>query len=156
MIKVANLARIITSLLLIIVLGFVYANLPEMVGLHFNDEAKPDYMIEKSYFFYFTILIFLAFNLLNTIFVKVFEQIPISSTRMFFTNARFKSDFTSWISSFSPVINLFLIFVISFIGIYNSGDVALINSYSYLAYFGQFLVLAWLVMLIFILLNRNK
>ncbi len=156
MVKLFNLARVVTSILLILVLLFVYANLPERVGLFYSASGQMEFYLNKNDFFYSSLILSLAINLIVIVFVKVFQSLPVKPDRVFFTNEWFKEKLIAWLAALSPVMNLFFIFIVSFVGIYNSGDAELINSYGYLAYLGQFLVLGWLVALIFIVLNKSQ
>lgn len=151
---ITKLARNATSILLLGVLLFVYANLPEQVGLLFDRVGNATYALEKGTFFYLTIGLVLLLNFISTLFTTLMSRVPVSSERFFFLNDRFKENFLVWLGSLSSVMNLFFIFVVAFIGIYNNGDPQLIASYGYLAYLGQFLVLAWVISIVVIILKR--
>ncbi len=156
MVKLVNLTRVVTSILLILVLLFVYSNLPNRVGILYNSAGQVDWYLDKNQFFYASLILFLSLNLMTVLFTKIFQFLPIRPGRFFFSNELFKDNFTAWLSALAPVMNLFFVFMVAFVGIYNNGDVDLINSYSYLAYLGQFLVFIWLLVLIYILLKKGN
>lgn len=156
MVKLINLTRVVTSILVIFVLLFVYSNLPERVGLLYSPSGLVDFYLDKNEFFYITLILSLVLNLITVLFVKVFQTLPVNADRFFFTNDWFKERFSAWIASLAPIMNMFFVFTVVFIGIYNHGDLELIESYSYLAYLGQFLVLGWLFTLIFLILNKSN
>ena len=156
MIKLAKLARIVTYFLLIGVLLFVYANLPARVNLLYNSEGQVEFFLEKNDFFYASLILSLVLNLVITMAVKLLEPLPIAADRFFYSTESFRELFLTWLASLAPVVNLFFVFVIAFIGIQNNGDQELIASYGYLAYLGQFLVFGWLISLIFIVTKRRS
>ena len=155
MVKLVNLTRVITSILFILVLLFVYANLPDRVGLIYKSSGLTDFSLDKNQFFYISLVLSLFFNLITVVIVKFFQPLPVISERFFFNSEWFKENFLAWLSALSPIMNLFFVFIVAFIGIYNNGDNELINSYGYLAYLGQFLILCWLILLVFIVLKKD-
>ncbi|MEQ9424901.1 MAG: DUF1648 domain-containing protein [Cyclobacteriaceae bacterium] len=154
--KVFQLLRIGSSILLIIVLLFVYANLPEQVAVHANNSGSASSFLSKNDFFYFTLLAFIGLNLLVFGGGKMLEQLPVNAAKFLFASESFKENILAWWTSFSSIINLFLIFIIGFIGVFNSSDDQLISSYAYLAYVGQFLIIIWLITLIYLLYYRDR
>ncbi len=156
MVKLFNLIRVFSSILLIFVLLFVYSNLPDRVGVVYNASGQVDFYLDKNEFFYTSLILCLVLNLVIVSFVKVFQSLPVNENRFFFSNDLFKETLGAWLASLAPIINMFFIVIVIFIGIYNHGDLELIESYSYLAYLGQFLVLGWIFALVFIIITKSN
>ena len=150
------MVRIASSLLFIIVLLLIYANLPDRVGITDSSINTPGLFLPKSDFFYYCLIIFLATNAIAFVFGKVFQSIAIRPETFFFSSEIFKDRFTTWWGVFPAVMNLIFMFSLGFIAVFNNHDMDMIRSYSYLPFLGQFLVAGWIIALIVVLLKRDR
>jgi len=156
MYRVTNLLRVLSSILFIIVLLFVYANLPDTVDLTVDPIGSSWLVIPKSDFFYYSLIIFLLTNLIAFFFGRVFQGIGIDSETFFFSSQSFKDHFTTWWGIFPAIMNLIFMFSLGFIGVFNGQDKQLAQSYSYLSFLGQFLVAGWIIWLIVVLVKKTS
>tara|TARA_B100000609_G_scaffold188723_1_gene175132 strand:+ start:382 stop:801 length:420 start_codon:yes stop_codon:yes gene_type:complete len=139
MLKVVNLTKFFSGILFLFILLLVYAYMPIMVKL--DPEATTQ--VHKENFFYFGLALFTALNTLI-----LFAQSMI--------NKRLKGEvLQSWIGGFTFVFNLYLTFLIGFLGVLNNPSHIEASSYAYLNWLGPFMIFSWFIGLIFILLKKK-
>ncbi len=133
---------------MIIFLGvflFVYAYLPLDVRLYFIDTS-----LNKETFFYIILGLFLLINLLFTILILLYKNIDLTSQ-----SAR-KQNLITWVTTLPVMLNLYLTFMVGYIGILNNASNFQGNNYGYLNYLGPILLIGWISALIFIFFQRDQ
>ncbi len=139
MLKVVNLVKIFSVFIFLGTLTLIYAYMPIMVKLAEEGELE----IQKENFFYASIGIFVVVNLA----ILVIQNI---------LNAKLSSEvLKSWIGGFTFVFNLYLSFLVGYMGVFNNLSHISANSYFYLNWLGPILLLLWLIGLIFLILKRK-
>ncbi|MEQ8712403.1 MAG: hypothetical protein RIC80_05270 [Cyclobacteriaceae bacterium] len=149
--------RIVRTFSIIVFLGvllYVYAYLPEQVGIDADATDEFSTFVGKEVFFYFAIASFMLTNVIFIVFGKLMQMIPVRSDG-FFVSADFKERIHNWFSSFGLIINLFFISVVAFVGFFNNADYYHISSFSIFAYIGQVLIFIWIVLFFYLLSKRS-
>ncbi|MFY0600643.1 MAG: hypothetical protein JXR03_13305 [Cyclobacteriaceae bacterium] len=141
MVKAVNSLKILSLLVLLVTLLFVYAFLPVMVNL--NPDVS-GWSLHKEYFFYVVV----GASLILNIFL-IFAERTLSSIIS-------SEEINAWIKGFSFVLNLYFSFLIGYVAVINNQNHFQSGSYAYLNYLGPILVLVWIIGLIFLSLKRNK
>jgi hypothetical protein len=139
--KAVNVLKVISSLVFLATLLFVYSLLPIMVKLNPADAA---WSVHKEYFFYGSIIFFIVLN----IFLIAMERMISPLINM--------EEIRAWIKGLAFVLNFYLACLIGSIGVFNNQSNFLPGSYAYLNFVGPILLLAWVGGLIFIRFNSTK
>ncbi|XOV94745.1 MAG: hypothetical protein ACFHWX_08575 [Bacteroidota bacterium] len=139
MLKVVNLVKVFSAFIFLGTLSLVYAYMPIMVDM--DEEGVTQ--IHKENFFYGAIITFVLVNA-----IILFIQNIL--------NKRVQSELLkSWVGGFTFVFNLYLSFIVGFLGVLNNAAHIPPSNYYYLNYLGPILIFAWLIVLIFLVL-KNK
>ncbi|WP_258104612.1 hypothetical protein [Marinoscillum sp. MHG1-6] len=141
MIKAINVLKVISSIVFLATLLFVYALLPVMVNI--NPE-ETGWSLHKEYFFYGMMIICVVVN----IFSYTVERMlfPVISS----------DEIKSWIKGFSVVLNLYLAFLVGYVGVMNNPQHFEAGAYGYLNYLGPLLIFGWTIGLVFSIVNKSK
>lgn len=149
--------RIVRTFSIIVYLGvllYVYAYLPQQVGIDANEADEFSTFIDKETFFYFALGSFLLVNIIVVVFGNLMQLIPVNA-QGFFTSQEFKERIHNWFSSFGLIINLFFLSAVAFIGFFNNADYYHISSFSIFAYLGQALIFIWIILFFYLLSKRS-
>lgn len=140
MLRALNLLKLFSIFLFLIILLLVYAYLPIIVNLR---PGSTDIQLHKETFFYATIAFFVVVNVVLLAFQKLYE------------NKIRKEDVKAWVRGLTFVINLYITFMIGFIGVINNTAHIKAEGFAYLNYLGPFLVFSWIVGLIYLVQKRS-
>ena len=111
-IKVLNGVRLVTLVMATVAFLLSYANLPEQVLVTLDDNGNPSMYLPKNLAFYSGMVAMVSINL---VFYVLLNQLSKLTTR--------KSTIISyWMGGLISIINIFIAFGFSFIGILNSRD----------------------------------
>lgn len=136
-----------------VVLGIIYASLPLQVQYYEGPKGINEMFINKSSFFYISTFTFLAINLICYLSRRTIKSVKTSKQSLI-KNEWFKEALGNWITSFSMIINLFLILILLFLNLLNTQDADIAN-FGYIAYAGPVLIIIWMVILLGIIF-KNK
>ncbi len=141
MLRVVSFLKFLSILLFLIILVLVYAYLPVMADLTADSSQL---QIRKEDFFYFSVTIFVVINIAMLGFQKLIEP-KIASM-----------DLKAWLRGLAFVINIYLTLLTGFIGVINNSGHLNAAGFSYLNYFGPFLIFSWVIGLIYLILKGLK
>lgn len=147
MIPIIKAVRVISSLMFMGVLLYVYAYLPDPVKLPIDLGGIREIFVNKGNLFYAMIGLFTIVSLTSFAVVRLIRTLPAKEMN-------FKKNLTNWSLSFLVVINIFLILSLTIIGIINSTEQVSIGSYATLAYIGPVLLIIWLFLLVLVITKR--
>lgn len=133
----------------------IYAYLPERVSLYSDSLGTPVYFLDRGSFFYYAFGFFVAVNVLFFLFAKTLDRVPVTTGSGFFSSSIFKENTLVWLEVFVSLINVFFVTSLAFIGVYNNSQTFQWSNFSYLVYFGTFLVIAGILSFGFVLRFRN-
>ncbi len=139
MLRVINLIKIFSAFIFLGTLSLVYAYMPIMVSLDEEGVAQ----VHKENFFYSSIVAFVVANLLILFIQKIINQKTISE------------ELKAWVGGFTFVFNLYLSFIVGFLGVINNPTHIPASNYFYLNWLGPILIFAWTIGLIFLVLKRK-
>ncbi|MTI30797.1 hypothetical protein [Xanthovirga aplysinae] len=133
---------------------YVYAALPNQVALFTPRGSFQTIFIDRSLFFYSGISIFIVWNALFYVLRGMLGQLPVRETS-FFKSESFKIKILNWLISFALVVNVFFVFTVSLVGIFNRTSAEEFTRFSPFIYVGPVLMAIWLVALVVILAKRK-
>ncbi|MEM9674042.1 MAG: hypothetical protein AAF992_15730 [Bacteroidota bacterium] len=148
--KFIKLAWGFTFLGFLIALSLSYAFVPPQVGVQADLNGNPNQFIGKETFFYLALGLFVLVNVVCLVFYRVLEAVPVSSP-LFFRSALFKRRISNWFGTFTIVINIFLICIVSYISLFNNQGDYLIGQFNWIVWVGPLLsigVFAWLLIIL--------
>ena len=148
--NMSKLMRTFWLLSILIFLGillYVYANLPGEVALSFNAGEESGWTIPKSTFFYGSLLVFVIVNVILYVFGLILRRLPFPEPKnsYWLANPELRTNISIWITSFNFVVNLLLVSIILAVGFINNDNT---SGYYFFIYFGPALVMIWLIILI--------
>jgi hypothetical protein len=128
--------------------------MPQDVKLWANESDNGSLFISKETFFYGTIIIFIAVNLIFIAVSNLMGLLPVAEGS-FLSTATFKEYMIGWMRGLGVMINLFFMAAISFLGFFNNADYYNVSNFSLFAYIGQFLIFIWILLFFFLLTKRK-
>lgn len=146
--RTLGLLRGLSTVILLFVLMYVYANMPENVALS-TDEAglKSDY-ISRPYFFFGALGLAVFANLI----LYAFGQLAAKAYSSDIRSQRIKL----WTDGLGLFMNLFFVMILFFFNAFNGGERFDFSYLSYPIYISLGLVVIWALSLIPILLIRKS
>ncbi|MEO9474534.1 MAG: hypothetical protein ABJG41_03345 [Cyclobacteriaceae bacterium] len=141
MVKAVNILKIISALCFLSTLLYVYSSLPVMVNL--NPDIF-DFSVHREYLFYGLLTGFVVIS----IFFFALEKMLLPVIKF--------EELAAWVKGLSPVVNLYLCFLIGYLAVINNPGHFQSGSYGYLTYLGPILIAVWLGGLIFLISKSKK
>lgn len=138
MIKAVKVLNITSTLLFTVALLLIYGYLPISVDL--NIEGIGD--LHKHRFFYYSLSAFVAVNII----VRLILNFGFKSV---------SENVFAWMTSLIFILNLYLTFLVGFVGVWNNSHSISASSYAYLNYLGPFFILIWVGGLIFLVVKKR-
>ncbi len=138
MIKAVKILNLVSVFLFTVVLVLIYAYLPISVDLNIDGIEN----IHKHRFFYYSGAAFLIVNIL----VRVILNLGFKSI---------SENVLAWMMSLIFIMNIYLTFIIGFVGVWNNSTHISPTNYAYLNFLGPFFIIVWVVGLIFLVVKRR-
>lgn len=138
MIKAVKVLNVFSTLLFAAILLMVYAYLPINVDMNVSELGD----VHKQSFFYYSVGIFVTFNVLLRLIVGGI-----------FSNAN--PLLRSWMSGLIFILNFYFTTMVGFIGVWNNSTSITPSDYAYLNFMGPVLLIIWVVGLIFLVLKKS-
>lgn len=135
------------------VILYVYALLPNEIGVWYDDNGTAQYLASKSFFFYIYFGLFILTNAL----IYAYQKMAISSTDISmdaFSELSFKEITHHWLTGLSWVFNLIYILSSFYIGLYNSRDVNP-DHYVALVYLCPIVLISWIFYFIYLRVTKR-
>ncbi len=139
--KAVNVLKVISAIVFLGTLLYVYSLLPVMVTLHPEDSS---WSVHKEYFFYGVIILFMVLN----IFLIAMERMLRPLIKI--------EEVRAWVKGLAVVLNFYLACMIGSVGVMNNANDFQPGSYGYLNYIGPVLIVVWVIGLIFNMQNKPK
>ena len=146
----------ITVLALLASLLWIYASLPNEVGVLANEFGEANEFLEKNQFFY----VFFGFFALINIILFGLRNMLVSQTERFShqldpSRRSLQLSLSQWMLAFASSLNIFFILALVYLAAFNSTDVNSLQTYQVLVYAGPVLIGLVLLSLIFIFLKKR-
>jgi hypothetical protein len=139
MIKAVKVLNRISTILFVIVLLTTYAYLP--ISVNINVEEIGD--LHKQRFFYYVVVAFISVNLL----IRVILHFGIKTL---------SENFQAWITSLICIFNMYLSFLIVYIGVWNNQGHINPSIFSTFTLFGPILMIIWIFGVIFLFVKKSR
>lgn len=134
---------------------YVYAFLPEKVGLYYDANEIALWTMGKTNVFYTFLGVFIFVNLITSLLSRSIGIVPVDPAG-FIKTEYFKYNLHLWSAGLSFILNLTIIFAIIFIGLYHNDEHFNISYFSFLIYVGPILLTIWIFVLLYFVANRSK
>ncbi|MEO9966995.1 MAG: hypothetical protein ABJF11_14450 [Reichenbachiella sp.] len=154
MIKVTKLLYTLSIFTFLGILLYVYAFLPNKIGIFFDESGEATLAINKAVFFYACLGLFALTNGIIILYRRMSRgQLNLSQTD-------FKEMTTTeiayhWLSGLSFVFNVIYIFSIMFIGMYYNSEHFDVTNYVTLIYIGPILLAGWFFWFIYLQFSKK-
>lgn len=149
MINIAKALRVFSMILGLLILFYVYASMPERVGLGSDSGGDPSAFVPRSTFFYISLVLLVASNL---IYLLIREVIQSGTTSTY----EFKNRILIWANGTVVFLNLFLMSAFTFIFAFNSPERLPVDIFGSVVYITLGLLILWISGVIFVLSKNRK
>lgn len=153
-----RILKFVSRVSILVFLGmllYVYAFLPEMVDLYIDASGAAAISVDKEVFFYGAIGIFLVINLVTSLFSRMVGMMPVMSKGLLRTSTM-KANLLLWCHGLAIILNAFMLFSVTFIGLYYNDEHFNIKYFSFLVYLGPVMLVLWFFVLFYFLLIDSK
>jgi hypothetical protein len=136
---------------------WVYAYLPNRVGIMADHEGIADTFVSKGNFFYLALGIFLLVNGALFVMRRLLAPGDFSTPKAPALAARvgMRADLADWMLGFATALNLFFILTMSYLSVFNNPDGGNINFYGVLVITGPLLIALMLLVLVYLFLKKR-
>ena len=138
MVKAVKVLNTVSTLLFITVLLLVYAYLPISVDLNVDGISN----LHKHRFFYYAVGLYFGINLL----IRIVLGVGLKGL---------SENLLAWCTSLIFIINVYLSFLIGFVGVWNNATHISPSNYSYLNFLGPIFIIIWVAGLIFLVVKKK-
>ena len=148
--KLAITFRNITLLILLIILIYVYAGMPEKIALFTDSAGNPSQYISRNQFFYFSLLTIVIVNglfLVYSYFAKSAEKED---------NYQYLDSLRVWANGLLALVNIFFITALIFLSAFNSLEQLDLYNFGLTIYIVLGLISLWTLGIIHIFLKRKR
>lgn len=137
-----------------VALLWIYSFLPDRVGYLANEFGMPDEFMERSTFFYSSLIAFLLTNGL----LYALHKLLLITRRTAQSEQSFalRQDLAGWLLGFGASLNAFFILAMGFFGLMNSREKFDINDYALLVWGGPLLLGLMFGVLVYILIKNRR
>lgn len=145
----------ITVVFFILALLYIYASLPEKVAYEVSDLDVPVKDIGLDAFFFISMGIFVALNLIIILPAKAVEnQTWVKVRNLFQKGSSFREYMLAWAYSFAGIFNVNLLALVFYISGLNSFVKSESKSFDFMYYVAPLILMLWIIAL-FILLGKK-
>ncbi len=136
MVKAVKVLNLVSVFLFVAVLILVYAYLPISVDVNIDGVSN----IHKQRLFYYFFITFLTINILLRIILNLGFR-------------RTNENILAWLMSLIFVLNVYVSFLIGFVGVWNNSTHISPSNYAYLNFMGPVFLIIWVIGLIFLVVK---
>tara|TARA_A100000171_G_C2047452_1_gene103514 strand:- start:188 stop:655 length:468 start_codon:yes stop_codon:yes gene_type:complete len=153
--KLVGFIRTSSYLIFLAALIWAYASLAGQVSYKFDGDGTAVEIVDKNTFFFASVIIFLAANVICVSFIKVLKKIKSSEDGVGIRNRALKLDVITWIKGFAGILNIMFTTIVFFLGFMNMNELKL-DALSIYIYIGPVLLIFWFFYLVKILSVRRS
>ena len=128
---------------------YVYANLPDVIGLESDESGKPVGLVGKNIFFYGTLFFLTLTNGIFLILIRLYSRI-IS------LNEKYKHALLIWLNGLMGTLNFFFALALIFISAFNSLEKLDLDNFGITVLAAGGLVITWILGFSYVLMQRGK
>jgi len=148
-IRLFNTLRAFSVFLLLVVFLFIYANLPEQVGISSDEYGRPEELLARDTFFYSGLLFFTLMNGIFLMLIRLYKRTSIP-------DEAFKQAMLIWLNGLVSILNLFFMVALVFINAFNSLEKIEIGNFGITIIGAGGLLVAWLLGYSVVWFQRGK
>lgn len=154
MIKITKLLYTLSIFIFLATLLYVYAFLPDSIGVFFDGQGNSTVTINRTDFFYAALGLFVMTNGTILLYRKMKRgQLNISKTD--FADMTLSEIIYHWLNGLSFVINVIYVFSLAFVGMYYNSEHFDITNYVSLIYIGPVLLAGWVFWYIYLQFSKK-
>ena len=150
--RIAVTFRNISLLLLLIILLYIYANMPERIALFTDSGDNPIYFISRNSFFYISLLVIVIVNGL----FMVYNHYAKNASNVSVSTSKYYDFLRVWSNGLLSLVNLFFITALIFLNAFNSLEQLDLYNFGLVIYIVLGLIFLWTLGIIKVLLQKNK
>lgn len=154
MIKITKLLYTLSIPIFLATLLYVYAFLPEQVGLFFDKNGETTLLMNKADFFYACLGLFVFTNGIILLYRKM-NRGNLNLGKADFEDMTSAELVYHWLNGLSFVINVIYIFSIMFVGMYYNSEHFDIVNYVALIYLGPVMLAGWVFWFIYLQFSKK-
>ncbi len=134
---------------LLLVLLYVYANLPDRIGLESNDDGQPIGFVSKNTFFYLTLLFLTVANSIFLVVIRLYNRIKTS-------NEKFRQALVIWLNGLVGTLNFFFALALVFVSAFNSLEKLDLDNFGFTVLAAGGFVVIWILGFSYVWVQRGK
>ncbi|MEQ9403778.1 MAG: hypothetical protein RIM99_09350 [Cyclobacteriaceae bacterium] len=138
MIKAVKVLNVASTFMFVVILLLIYAYLPISVDLNIDGVEN----IHKHRFFYYSITAFIGINIL----LRIILNLGFKGT---------SENVLAWMTGLIFILNVYLTFLVGFVGVWNNATHISPSNYAYLNFLGPVFVFFWFGGLIFLVVKKK-
>lgn len=154
MIKVTKLLYTLSIFVFLAILLYVYAFLPDQIGIFFERDGSASLTIQRADFFYAALGLFVLTNGAILLYRKM-NRGHLNLGKTSFEDMSTAEQVYHWLMGLSFVINVIYIFSIMFVGMYHNSEHFDITNYVALIYIGPILLAGWIFWFIYLQFSKR-
>lgn len=154
MIKVIKLLYTLSILIFLGVLLYVYAFLPNIIGVYFDGSGSAQFSMHRADFFYAALGLFVLTNGAIILYRKM-NRGSLNLSVSEFGEMSVPEQVYHWLMGLSLVINVIYVFSIMFVGMYHNSEHFDIKDYVALIYIGPLLLAGWIFWFIYLQFSKK-
>lgn len=154
MIKITKLLYTLSIFVFLAILLYVYAFLPDQIGIFFESNGEATILIHRTDFFYSALGLFVLTNGLILLYRKM-NRGNLNLGKSEFEDMTTSEIIYHWLNGLSFVINVIYIFSIMFVGMYHNSEHFDITNYVALIYIGPILLASWIFWFIYLQFSKR-
>ncbi|WP_422358965.1 hypothetical protein [Reichenbachiella sp.] len=154
MIKVVKLLYTLSIFVFLAVLLYVYAFLPNQIGIFFDAGGNATISMHRADFFYSALGLFILTNG-SILLYRRMNRGHLNLGKSEFEDMTTAETIYHWLNGLSFVINVIYIFSIMFVGMYHNSEHFDITNYVALIYIGPILLAGWIFWFIYLQFSKR-
>lgn len=154
MIKVTKLLYTLSIFVFLAMLLYVYAFLPDEIGVYFEVDGSASMILQRADFFYAALGLFVLTNGAILMYRKL-NRGYLNLGKTDFDDMSTAELIYHWLMGLSFVINVIYIFSIMFVGMYHNSEHFDITNYVALIYIGPVLLAGWIFWFIYLQFSKR-
>jgi hypothetical protein len=155
--RIIKFIWLLSVVVFLAMLLWVYAYLPNRVGVMADYEGIADTFVSKGNFFYLALGLFLLVN--GALFVMRRLLVPgdfsTPKTPASVARAGLRADLADWMLGFAAALNFFFILAMSYLSVFNNPESGNVNFYGVLVGAGPVLVALMLLVLVYLFFKKR-
>ena len=148
--RIAVAFRNLSLLILLIILIYIYASMPEQIAMFTNADGDPGYYVSRNSFFYLSLLMIVVVNGVFLAYSYFAKSAKTEGTEKFLESLRV------WANGLLTLVNIFFITAMIFLSAFNSLEKLDLYNFGLIIYVVLGMIFLWTLGIVKVLLQKNK